>query len=156
MITNIEIKNVRSINHIKINFEKAKYKYLEENIFNKVLVNPIAFYGTNGSGKSSLLNSISDMIYLLVQDSNNLNQFFPNSVILEEYVEETKKKKVDNKKFYDDLKSFVRISFILDAESYEKAEEELKTSDLLQSDYDIVFKDLEVEDIKDYEVEEFD
>ena len=49
-----------------------------------------------------------------------------------------------------------KATITLEAESYEKAEEELKTSDLLQSDYDIVFKDLEVEDIKDYDLEEFD
>ena len=53
MITGIEIKNFRSIGYAKIDFDKAKYKYLEENIFKDKIVNPIAFYGTNGSGKSS-------------------------------------------------------------------------------------------------------
>lgn len=118
MITGIEIKNYRSIGQTKVDFEKAKYKYLEENIFNDKLVNPIAFYGTNGSGKSSFLNAISEIISLLVQDSNSLRPFFPNAVNLELYANKNRgiKKEED---FYNELKSYIKILFDIDNDNYE-------------------------------------
>ncbi len=118
MITSVEIKNYRSINEIKVNFEKAKYKYLEENIYNEKIVNPIAFYGTNGSGKSTFLNAISEIISLLVQDSNNLHPLFPNALIIEDYAKEYRNKR-QSEKFYDELKSYIKIFFDINKDEYE-------------------------------------
>lgn len=117
MITGIEIVNFRAIDHIRVDFEKSKYKYLEDNIFNEKLVNPIALYGTNGSGKSSFLNAIAEVINLLVQDSDKLKPFFPNAVNLEHYVEKNENK--SEKDYYNTLKSSIKIFFDLKNESYE-------------------------------------
>ena len=119
MITNIEVKNFNSINHVKINFEKAKYKYLEDNVFNDKIVNPIAFYGTNGSGKSTILHSISEVMILLVQDTAKLKPFFPNAINLNNYVTEKNKTKISEDDFYGELKSYVKITFILKDQIYE-------------------------------------
>ena len=65
MITKISINNINSIDNITLSFDKDKYKYLDTMIFNTNYVNPIAIYGTNGSGKTSLLFAISTLISLL-------------------------------------------------------------------------------------------
>lgn len=44
----------------------------------------------------------------------------------------------------------------IQAKDYEEAEEELRSRFLLGTDYDIVFEDLDVEDILNYEVEDLD
>ena len=56
MLTRVQISNINAIDYCDIDFQKGKYKYLENMIYQDKLVNPIAFYGSNGSGKSSFLN----------------------------------------------------------------------------------------------------
>lgn len=78
MITSIEIKNVNSIGHAKLSFDKAKYKFNEEFILNDKVSNPIAFYGRNGSGKSSFLLAIYYLVNFLISEVDILNPFIPN------------------------------------------------------------------------------
>ena len=81
MITSIEIKNINSIKDCRLNFEKAKYKYKEDMIFNTNFVNPIGIYGTNGSGKSSLLKAFYYLLILLNGDKDKLEPFYSNFII---------------------------------------------------------------------------
>lgn len=78
MIINIEIKNVNSIKEAKVSFEKAKYKFADEYILNDKVANPIALYGRNGSGKSSLLLALSNVVEFLTADTDRFAPFIPN------------------------------------------------------------------------------
>ena len=78
MLTKIEVSNINAINKCKISFNKSKYQYHNEMVFNNELVNPIAFYGTNGSGKSSILNAVAQMVCLLIDEPDKLTPFIPN------------------------------------------------------------------------------
>ena len=78
MITKIHIKNINAIKDSIINFEKSRYHYLCENIFKEKLVNPIAFYGTNGSGKTSFIEAISQLVQILWKEPGNYSMFIPN------------------------------------------------------------------------------
>lgn len=78
MITSIEIKNFSSIRKASIVFEKAKYKFKEEYILNNKTANPIALFGSNGSGKSSFLNSMRDLVSMLISEVDKLVPFIPN------------------------------------------------------------------------------
>lgn len=78
MITRVEIKNINAIKEAKIDFSKGKYQFKNDMIFNDEVVNPIAFYGTNGSGKSSFLNAISQLVSLLTDEPSQLRMFVPH------------------------------------------------------------------------------
>lgn len=78
MLTKIEIMNINSIKEATFNFSKAKYQYKEEMVHNNEFVNPIAFYGTNGSGKSSFLTALAQMISLLTDEPSELTVFVPH------------------------------------------------------------------------------
>lgn len=78
MITSIEVKNINSIKYANLSFEKAKYKYREEFVLNNRVANPIAFYGRNGSGKSSFLSAIHFVVHLLISEVDRLTPFIPN------------------------------------------------------------------------------
>lgn len=78
MITKVHIKNIHAIKESTINFEKSRYHYLCENIYNEKLVNPIAFYGTNGSGKTSFIATISQLSQILWKEPGNYTVFIPN------------------------------------------------------------------------------
>lgn len=78
MITGIEIKNYSSIKKASIALEKAKYKYKEEYVLNDRIANPVAVFGSNGSGKSSFLSSMRDLVSLLISEVDKLNPFIPN------------------------------------------------------------------------------
>ena len=96
MITSIEIKNINSIKECKLNFEKAKYKYKEDMIFNSNYVNPIGVYGANGSGKSSLLKAFFYLLNLLNGDKDEFNTFKPNKLILRDIIKSYKNPKALN------------------------------------------------------------
>lgn len=83
MITRIDISNVRSIGTASVLFEKAKYKYLETYTLNSEVANPIAVYGKNGSGKSSFVNAIYELLDLLISDKDRLSPFVFNMSRLE-------------------------------------------------------------------------
>lgn len=124
MITKMEVNNINSINHCSISFEKAKYKYLNDMIFNNELVNPISFYGTNGSGKSSLLNAFSTLIALLTLDVNDLYAFTPNIINTNVMIEKEIKKHPNishhRLKFLNNkIRSSILITFKLNENNYE-------------------------------------
>ena len=78
MITKIQIKNINAIKETTINFEKSRYHYLCDNIYNEKLVSPIAFYGTNGSGKTSFIKAIAQMVEILIAEPGSYSLFIPN------------------------------------------------------------------------------
>ena len=78
MLTKVEIKNINAIRNSEFDFSKAKYQYKNNMVFNDEIVNPIAFYGTNGSGKSSFLTAISQLISLMADDPSQLRAFVPH------------------------------------------------------------------------------
>lgn len=77
MITRIKIKNINAIKECDLSFEKARYHYLNDMVFDDV-VSPVALYGANGSGKSSFLKAISQLISLLNSEPDKLMGFIPN------------------------------------------------------------------------------
>ena len=78
MITGISIENVNSIKKCEITFAKAKYQYKEEFVLKDKVANPIAIYGANGSGKSSLIKAIGYLVLLLSAEKDKLGAFVPN------------------------------------------------------------------------------
>ena len=94
MLTYIKVININSIDSCEIDFAKDKYKYLEENLIGNY-VNPIALYGHNGSGKSSLLRSISYLISLMTDPVDNLAPFIVNNFRFIKYISDSKIGKVD-------------------------------------------------------------
>ncbi len=78
MITKVQIKNINAINDITLSFEKSRYHYLCDNIFNEQLVNPIAFYGTNGSGKTSFIFALAQLVQILCYEPERYTMFIPN------------------------------------------------------------------------------
>ena len=76
MLTKVQIKNVNAIDFCDVDFQKGKYKYLDNMIFRDKLVNPIAFYGSNGSGKSSFLKAILTSLKLMF-----FNILFPLTIV---------------------------------------------------------------------------
>lgn len=94
MLNRLIIKNVYSISSCEIDFTKDKYKYLEDNI-NGDIVNPVAIYGHNGSGKSSILKAISQLIRLMVEPATILSPFVVNNFLFDKYTT-SKKKDISN------------------------------------------------------------
>lgn len=84
MLNKIIIKNVNSIDTCEIDFKKEKYKYLEENI-NGDIVNPVAVYGHNGSGKSSIIKAMQQLVSLMNEPAANLRPFIVNNFLFDEY-----------------------------------------------------------------------
>ena len=117
MITSLEIKNINSIKECKLNFEKAKYKYKEDMIFNSNYVNPIGIYGANGSGKSSLISVFSYLLNLLNGDKDSLDPFYPNLLTVNNEIKTNINKNFDN--IFNKIYSSLKISFKLNNEKYE-------------------------------------
>lgn len=76
MLTKIKLKNVYSIKDCEIDFTRGKFGYKKENIFNERLVNPLALYGYNGSGKSNVLKGIAYVISIMNRGENQ--PIYPN------------------------------------------------------------------------------
>lgn len=108
MITKIEVKNVKAINNCEINFNKSKYQYREDMIFNEHYVNPIAFYGANGSGKSSILESVLQLTLLLNNEPDNIYPLVPNFVNFGLVVPQK-----ENYKYSKNISSYVKLFFTL-------------------------------------------
>ena len=73
MLTNIKIKNAYSIKELDMSFFKGRYAYKKDMVY-KDIVNPAAIYGYNGAGKSSVINTINDLVNLLIADEE---KFYP-------------------------------------------------------------------------------
>ncbi|MBQ7353377.1 MAG: ATP-binding protein [Clostridia bacterium] len=159
MITKIQIKNINAIDSCDIDFQKNKYKYREEMIYNDKLVNPVAFYGTNGSGKSSFLEAISDLVVLFIADSKSFSRFSPNHLNLEDYINNLSKEKINSIKnssidIFDELSSSIKIFFELDGSEYEYFIETVLsgwiTKEYLMMDNSLIFeRELEHYNYKD-------
>jgi len=84
MLKKLVIKNVNSIKKCEIDFVKGNYKFAEENVHNGV-VNPIAIYGHNGSGKSAVMNAIGHFVALMSYPAESLAPFTVNQILFDEY-----------------------------------------------------------------------
>lgn len=111
MVKKIIIKNINSIEKCEIDFSKGNYKFAEENVFEDV-VNPIAIYGFNGSGKSSVLTAIGHFISLMYYPAEALLPFIVNDFLFQEYVN-------GNKKDKEKIKGSVCLFFDIDIYSFE-------------------------------------
>lgn len=114
MITKIEVKNVNAIDNCEISFNKSKYQYREDMVFNEHYVNPIAFYGANGSGKSSILKAVLQLTLLLTKEPDKIDPLIPNLVNYGTVIP-PKKPGEKNKKLF----SYVKLFFNLDGNDYE-------------------------------------
>lgn len=103
MLKRIVIKNVNSIKKCEIDFNKGNYKFGNENILGDV-VNPIAIYGHNGSGKSSVLNAIGMFISFFYFPVEALSPFTVNDFLYQEYVK-------GNKADKDKIKGSILLDF---------------------------------------------
>lgn len=98
MLKKITIENINSIGRCELDFKKKSYKFLEDNILED-LVNPIALYGHNGSGKSAVLKAIQNLIYLMTLPIDNLMPFVVNNFLYEEFAADVQNgKKADKNK----------------------------------------------------------
>lgn len=125
MITQIKIKNINSIDEVTINFEKNRYHYLCDNIYNDILVNPIAFYGANASGKTSFIKSIAQFVQILINEPGKYSMLIPNLIT--------------NK----NGKSVLNICFILNGKKYSYTIETLLTVGIIEEklivENDVIF-----------------
>lgn len=69
MITKIKIKNSSGIlDEVTLDLNKGKYDYRNHFVYNDAIVNPAVLYGRNGSGKTSVLKSINNIIQIFSGD----------------------------------------------------------------------------------------
>lgn len=90
MLNKIIINNVNSISKCEINFKKDKYQFLLENTYDDI-VNPVAIYGHNGSGKTSIIKAIQQLVSLMNEPAINLKPFIVNNFLFDKYHLENKK-----------------------------------------------------------------
>lgn len=110
MLRKIVIRNVNSINVCEIDFVKGNYKFSDENVVGDI-VNPIAIYGHNGSGKSSALNAMGHFVSLMIYPADMLRPFVVNNFLFEEFVKDTKA--------IDKIKGSVLLDFEIEDNRYE-------------------------------------
>lgn len=114
MLTRIIIKNVYSIKECIIDFTKNRYSYLEENIVNG-LVNPVALYGHNGSGKSSVFKAIKMFIGLMIRPVDDLGPFIVNEFNLSKF---NRMSVEDKEKNIELIIGSIEFHFNLDGKEY--------------------------------------
>lgn len=69
MVRKIIIENSSGISEeVVLNFNKGKYDYRSEYIYKDTVVNPVILYGSNSSGKTSILKSILNIIEIFNGD----------------------------------------------------------------------------------------
>lgn len=111
MLHRIIVKNVGSIEVANIDFKKNSYKFLEDNLIGDI-VNPIAIYGHNGSGKSSFFRAIKTLILLMTEPLDNLYPFIVNDFLFQEFV------KNPDEKYIDKIIGSIELQFELDGINY--------------------------------------
>ncbi len=79
MLKKVTIQNIWGIyKESTFDFSKSKYTYKNEMIYHEKLVNPIAIYGKNGSGKTVFLRAIDSVSKLMNSSAEKLRIFYPN------------------------------------------------------------------------------
>lgn len=78
MLKKVEITNINSIKKAEFDFTKGRYQYKNDMVYNNGVVSPIAFYGSNGSGKSSFLKAFSHFVLLLTNEPSQIRGFIPH------------------------------------------------------------------------------
>lgn len=125
MLTRVQISNVNAIDYCDIDFQKGKYKYLDDMIYQDKLVNPVAFYGSNGSGKSSFLRAILHVLKLMILEPQKVSPFQTNRFNIAKHIKELNK---DNditltedviSKSLNSIKSFAKLFFEINENKYE-------------------------------------
>lgn len=111
MLKKLVIKNVNSIKKCEIDFVKGNYKFAEENVHNGV-VNPIAIYGHNGSGKSAVMNAIGHFVALMSYPAESLAPFTVNQILFDEYTLEVAKNS-------SKIIASIQLLFDIDHDEYE-------------------------------------
>lgn len=111
MLKKLIINNINSIKTCEIDFRKGNYHFLEDNTIDDI-ANPIALYGHNGSGKTSVFNAIASLINLMVEPVEFLTPFVVNNFLYEEYV--TKKSNNISK-----INGSIELIFFLDDIDYD-------------------------------------
>ena len=122
MLTRVQISNINAIDYCDINFQKAKYKYLDNMIYQDKLVNPIAFYGSNGSGKSSFLQAVLDVLRLMILEPRQLLPFSTNRFVVTKKIRNFTQKAVTKTEIdqeFDSITSFVKLFFEINTDLYE-------------------------------------
>lgn len=111
MLKKVVIKNVNSIHICELDFAKGNYKYGEENVKGE-LVNPIVIYGHNGSGKSSVLNTFSQFISMLINPAETVGPFVVNNFKFDRF-------KLEGSKDSNLIKGSIDLFFELENKKYE-------------------------------------
>jgi len=94
MLKKVIITNVSSIGKCEVDLEKGNYKFLDKNTKGEI-VNPLAIYGHNGSGKTSFFKAIDQLVRLMIDTPNTLIPFVVNNFKFEDYFS-GKNKEIDN------------------------------------------------------------
>lgn len=92
MLISITLKNVNAIEESTIDFSKGSYKFMPENVMGEI-VNPLAIYGHNGSGKTSVLRAMGQLIDMMLLPPDNIEPFIVNEFALLESVKKRKNQK---------------------------------------------------------------
>lgn len=125
MLTRVQISNINAIDYCDIDFQKGKYKYLDEMIYQDKLVNPIAFYGSNGSGKSSFLKAFLHLLRLLNSEPQKMGPFRMNRFYAIRKAKESSDKATkpfadaDIENLLTSIPSAIKLFFELDLNEYE-------------------------------------
>ena len=81
MLISITLTNVNAIEESTIDFSKGSYKFMPENVMGEI-VNPLAIYGHNGSGKTSVLRAMGQLIDMMLLPPDNIEPFIVNEFAL--------------------------------------------------------------------------
>ena len=111
MLRKIVIRNINSIEKCEIDFIKGNYKFGDENVIDDI-VNPIAIYGHNGSGKSSALTAIGHFISLMYYPAEALSPFIVNDFLFQEYLKSNKQNK-------EKIKGSILFDFEINGKNFE-------------------------------------
>lgn len=109
MLKKIIINNINSIDTCELDFKKGNYQFLEDNTIGDI-ANPIALYGHNGSGKTSIFNAIASLINFMVEPVEFLTPFVVNNFLFDEY----KKTKDESK-----IIGSIELLFMLDGVNFD-------------------------------------
>ncbi len=77
MITKIQFQNIESFENASISFEKGKYAF-KNSMIDGDIVNPIAIYGKNGTGKTCVIRAIRNFLSMMIDDPSRIHPFTPN------------------------------------------------------------------------------